>query len=134
LLCTDQARNPPAAQGATPVALCAHLPYLWAIRNAEWPMASLFDALMLILNVIWFVMIAHIILSWLISFQVLNTRQPAVAQIWYGLTRLLEPFYAPIRRFLPQTPGLDLAPLVAFVILLILQRTLSNNVGFFYGQ
>ena len=56
-----------------------------------------------------------------------------VAQIWYGLTRLLEPVYAPIRRILPQTPGLDLAPLVAFVILLILQRVLINNAGFFYG-
>lgn len=96
-------------------------------------MVSLFQALMIILNVIWFIMIAHIIMSWLLNFQVLNIRQPMVAQIWYGLTRLLEPVYAPIRRFLPQTPGLDLAPLVAFVILLILQRVLINNAGFFYG-
>lgn len=96
-------------------------------------MASLFQALMIILNVIWFIMIAHIIMSWLLNFQVLNIRQPMVAQIWYGLTRLLEPVYAPIRRILPQTPGLDLAPLVAFVILLILQRVLINNAGFFYG-
>ena len=96
-------------------------------------MTTLFQAIMLILNVVWFVMIAHIIMSWLISFQVLNTRQPLVAQLWYGLNRLLEPIYAPIRRFLPQTPGLDLAPLVAFVILLILQRVLINNAGFFYS-
>lgn len=96
-------------------------------------MVSLYQAIMLILNVVWFVMIAHIILSWLISFQVLNIRQPMVAQIWFGLNRLLEPVYAPIRRFLPQTPGLDLAPLVAFVILLILQQVLVNNAGFFYG-
>ena len=96
-------------------------------------MKSLFDALMIMLNVVCFVMIAHIIMSWLISFQVLNTRQPLVAQLWYGLNRLLEPIYAPIRRFLPQTPGLDLAPLVAFVILLILQRVLINNAGFFYS-
>lgn len=96
-------------------------------------MGSLFDALMIVLNVVWFVMIGHIIMSWLISFQVLNTRQPMVAQIWYGLNRLLEPVYAPIRRFLPATPGLDLAPLVAFVVLLILQRVLINNTGFFYG-
>ena len=96
-------------------------------------MGSLFEALMIILNVIWFIMIAHIIMSWLIGFQVLNTRQPMVAQIWYGLNRLLEPIYAPIRSILPRTPGLDLAPLVAFVILLILQRVLINNAGFFYG-
>lgn len=96
-------------------------------------MQSLFEAVMLILNVVWFVMIAHIILSWLISFQVLNVRQPAVAQIWYGLNRLLEPVYGPIRRVLPGTPGLDLAPLVAFIALLILQRVLVNNAGFFYS-
>ena len=96
-------------------------------------MASLFDALMLILNVVKFVMIVQIVLSWLISFQVLNLRQPQVAQVWHGLNGLLEPIYAPIRRVLPQTPGLDLAPLVAFIAILILQRTLANNVGFFYG-
>lgn len=96
-------------------------------------MVSLFQALMLILNVIWFVMIAHIILSWLISFQVLNVRQPLVSQIWYGLNGLLEPVYAPIRRLLPNTPGLDLAPLVAFIAIIILQRVLINNAGWFYG-
>jgi len=103
------------------------------VRLPEMPMASLFEALMLFLNVAWYVMIAQIILSWLISFQVLNLRQPQVAQIWYGLNRILEPLYAPIRRFLPATPGLDLAPLVAFIGLLILQRVLINNSGFFYG-
>ncbi|WP_284164081.1 YggT family protein [Frigidibacter sp. SD6-1] len=96
-------------------------------------MVSLYQALDVILQVIWFVMIAHIILSWLLSFQVLNPRQPQVAQIWFGLNRLLEPIYAPIRRFLPQTPGLDLAPLVAFVILIILRQVLHNNQGFFYS-
>ena len=97
-------------------------------------MTSLFQALMIILNVVWFIMIAHIIMSWLLNFQVLNIRQPIIAQVWYGLSRLLEPIYAPIRRFLPMTPGLDLAPLVAFVVLIILQRVLINNAGFFYGH
>lgn len=96
-------------------------------------MISLYQALTLILDVIWFVMIAHIILSWLISFQVLNMRQPLVAQIWDGLNRLLEPIYAPIRRILPNTGPLDLAPLVAFIVLIILQQVLRNNAGFFYG-
>lgn len=96
-------------------------------------MISLYQALTLILDVIWFVMIAHIILSWLISFQVLNMRQPMVAQIWDGLNRLLEPVYGPIRRILPQTGPLDLAPLVAFIVLIILQQVLRNNADFFYG-
>ena len=96
-------------------------------------MVTLFQALMIILNVIWFIMIAHIVMSWLISFNVLNTRQPMVAQIWYGLNRVLEPVYSPIRRILPATGGLDFAPLVAFIVLIILQRALINNAGFFFG-
>ena len=76
-------------------------------------MTSLYQILNLILDVLWFIMIAHIIMSWLINFQVLNLRQPIVAQLWNGLNRLLEPIYSRIRRFLPDMGGLDLAPLVA---------------------
>ena len=96
-------------------------------------MGTIYEALMLILDVVWFVMIAHIIMSWLINFQVLNLRQPLVWQIWNGLNRLLEPIYAPVRRILPNTGGLDLAPLVVFIIIIIAQRALANNAGFFYG-
>jgi YggT family protein len=96
-------------------------------------MVSLYQAIMLILSVVWFVMIAHIIMSWLISFQVLNTRQPFVWQVWSGLNQLLEPIYRPIRRFLPNTPGLDLAPLVALIALFIIRQTLMNNAGWFYS-
>ena len=96
-------------------------------------MVTLFQALMLILDILWFIMIAHIIMSWLINFNVLNLRQPIVAQIWTGLSGLLEPIYAPIRRVLPQTGGLDLAPLVVFVIIIIAKQALANNAGMFLG-
>lgn len=95
-------------------------------------MNSLYDIIMSLLDIIWFIMIAHIIMSWLINFQVLNLHQPLVAQIWYGLNRLLEPIYSRIRQFLPDMGGLDLAPLVAFFILIALQTILRNNVGFFH--
>jgi len=81
----------------------------------------IYDLLQLILGVAWMIMIAHIIMSWLISFQVLNTHQPFVWQLWTGLNRLLEPVYGPIRRILPDTRPLDLAPLVAFVGLIALR-------------
>ncbi|WP_136652254.1 YggT family protein [Paracoccus aeridis] len=96
-------------------------------------MTTLYQALMLILNVVWWIMIAHIIMSWLINFQVLNLRQPLVAQVWDGLSRLLEPIYQPIRNILPNTGGLDLAPLVVFIGIIILQQALANNAGFFFG-
>jgi YggT family protein len=71
--------------------------------------------------VIFFVLLAHIIMSWLINFQVLNLHQQMVAQIWYGLNRLLEPIYGPIRRIMPDTRPLDLAPLVVFIIIISLR-------------
>ncbi len=90
-------------------------------------MTSLFQILLLILDVVWFIMIAHIIMSWLINFQVLNLRQPLVSQIWYGLNRLLEPLYQPIRRLLPDLGGIDLAPLVALIGVYAVRIILINN-------
>ncbi len=82
---------------------------------------AIYGPLQLILGIVYFVMIAHIIMSWLINFQVLNLQQQFVAQLWYGLNRLLEPIYEPIRRILPDTRPLDLAPLVALVVVISLR-------------
>jgi len=95
-------------------------------------MQSLFQILMLILDVVWFFIIAHVIMSWLINFQVLNMRQQFVAQVWYGLNRVLEPLYGPIRRILPPMGGLDLAPLVALLAIIALRIVLQNNIALFY--
>jgi YggT family protein len=54
-------------------------------------MAPIFAIPYMVLNVIWFFIIAHLIMSWLIAFNVLNLYQPIVAQIWSGLNRLLDP-------------------------------------------
>ena len=84
-------------------------------------MMAIYGPLRLILDVAFFIMIVHIIMSWLINFQVLNLHQPMVAQIWQGINRLLEPIYQPLRRVLPNINPLDLAPLVAFVIIISLR-------------
>lgn len=94
-------------------------------------MTSLYQILMLILDIAVFVILAHVIMSWLINFQVLNIRQPLVSQIWYGLGRLLEPLYAPIRRILPPM-GLDLAPLIVLIAIYALQIILRNNAAAFF--
>jgi YggT family protein len=78
-------------------------------------MIVIYQLLQLVLSVVFTIMIIHIIMSWLISFNVLNLQQPLVYQIWSGLNKLLEPMYRPIRRYMPDTHPLDLAPLVAFV-------------------
>ncbi|WP_104017504.1 YggT family protein [Roseovarius nitratireducens] len=95
-------------------------------------MQSLFQILMLLLDVLWFFVIAHVVMSWLINFQVLNLRQQLVAQIWYVLNRLLEPLYAPVRRILPNMGGIDLAPLVVLIGVYALRIILMNNAAAFY--
>ncbi len=94
-------------------------------------MTSLYQILMLILDVVVFIILAHVIMSWLINFQVLNIRQPLVSQIWHGLNRMLEPIYGPVRRVLPAMGGLDLAPLVVLIAVYALQIILRNNVALF---
>lgn len=94
-------------------------------------MTSLYEILMLILGVAKFFILAHFIMSWLISFQVLNIRQPFVAQVWHGLSRLLEPLYGPIRRILPAMGGIDLSPLVVLIGIYALEIILRNNVAAF---
>lgn len=75
----------------------------------------------LLLSVVFFIMIVHIVMSWLINFNVLNRHQPMVWSIWDGLNRLLEPLYRPVRRVMPNTGALDLAPLVVFIGIIALR-------------
>jgi len=93
---------------------------------------SILQILLLILNFMQFIIFADIIMSWLINFQVLNLRQPIVAQIWDGLNRVLEPVYSRVRSFLPQMGGLDLAPLIVLLAVYALRIVLMNNAQMFY--
>lgn len=94
-------------------------------------MLTIIQTLLFIIDIVWFLVIAQVIISWLIQFDVLNVRQPLVYQIWSGLNRLLEPLYSPIRRILPPMQGIDIAPLVLIVGLFIVQRLLVNNASLF---
>ncbi|HPD93551.1 MAG: YggT family protein [Rhodobacter sp.] len=95
-------------------------------------MLSLLTIILLILKVIWYIVIAHVIMSWLINFQVLNLRQPLVAQIWDGLNRILNPVYSRIRRFLPDMGGLDLSPMIVLLGIYAIQIVIANNLPAFY--
>ena len=88
--------------------------------------ATIFQVFVAVLGIVWFIVIAHIIISWLVNFQVLNLRQPLVSQIWYMLNRLVEPMYRPIRRFMPDLGGIDLAPMVVILIVIAL-RSLAER-------
>ena len=86
----------------------------------------------MLLNALKYIIIAQIILSWLINFNVLNIHQPLINQIWRGVNQVLEPLYGPIRRHMPYTGAIDFAPLIVFVAILALQIIIRNNIGNFY--
>lgn len=96
-------------------------------------MTSILQILLLLISVARFIVIVHIIMSWLISFGVLNLHQPFVSQLWDGLNRLLAPIYNPLRRILPDTGALDLAPLVFFLGLYALEIIIRNNAAALIG-
>ena len=79
------------------------------------------DILRILLDVLWWIIIIQAVLSWLIAFNVINTHNDFVGQLWHVLDRITEPLYRPFRRIMPDFGGLDLTPMVVLILLIILQ-------------
>ncbi len=82
-------------------------PFIWLILN--------------LLNLYFYVILASIIMSWLIGFNVINGSNPYVRQVGYALHRLTEPLLGPIRRLLPDLGGIDISPIFLLLGLQFLQ-------------
>jgi YggT family protein len=91
-------------------------------------MIALLQTISLILSVVWLVFLIMIIMSWLISFNVINTRNQFVASLWRVVNAITEPILRPIRRIIPPMGGLDLSPIVVFVVIFFLQNFIANDV------
>jgi YggT family protein len=87
-------------------------------------MFSLLNLIDTVIQLYIYVLIAAAVLSWLIAFNVVNTRNQFVAMIADVLWRLTEPVLAPIRRILPNLGGLDLSPVVLILLLIFLRNLL----------
>lgn len=73
-----------------------------------------------------YVVFAAAILSWLVAFNVVNTRNQVVYQIGNALYRLTEPALRPIRRLMPNLGGIDLSPVVLLLVIFFAQKVLAN--------
>ena len=80
----------------------------------------------LLLRVFGWIIIAHVILSLLISFNVINMQSGFVRSLSDGLDRLTTPIYRPIRKILPDFGGLDFSPLVVLLAIQIVRMLLSG--------
>ena len=79
-----------------------------------------------IIGIYVWVLIASAILSWLVAFNVVNTRNRFVYLLGDFLHRITEPALRPIRRILPNLGGIDLSPLVLILLLLFVRQVLAR--------
>jgi len=66
--------------------------------------------------VVWIVVI-YVILSWLISFEIINLRNRVVYRISHLLEAMAMPLLRPFRRFLPSLGGLDFSPIILIIVI-----------------
>ena len=91
-------------------------------------MRAILEIILLVLDLYVWLLIASAILSWLVAFNVVNTRNPLVAGIAEFLYRITEPLLAPIRRILPNFGGLDISPIVLILLIYLVQKLIVYNV------
>jgi YggT family protein len=99
------------------------------IRKLETDMIAVIATLNFIINILWFIIIASAIFSWLYAFNVINSRNEFVNMIGRSLYQITEPMYRPIRRVLPNMGGLDLSPIVVLIILYFIQVLLNTTIA-----
>jgi YggT family protein len=91
-------------------------------------MRAVLDIVIIVLDLYVWLLIASAFLSWLIAFNVVNTRNQFVAAVAEFLYRITEPVLAPIRRVLPSMGGLDLSPIVLILIIMFIQRVIAYYI------
>lgn len=92
-------------------------------------MLAVIATLNFIINIMWFIVIASAIFSWLFAFNIINSNNQVVATIGRSLYQLTEPVYRPIRNMLPNMGGVDLSPLVVLVILYFIWYFLNTTIA-----
>src|SRR4030095_14253059 len=91
-------------------------------------MRAVLDIIIIVLDLYVWLLIASAILSWLIAFNVVNTRNQFVAAVAEFLYRITEPVLAPIRRMLPAFGGLDISPIILILIIMFIQRVTTYYI------
>lgn len=89
-------------------------------------MVSLYLLIDTILGIFVWLLIASAVLSWLVAFNVVNTRNRAVYVIGDFLYRVTEPLLRPIRNLLPNMGGMDFSPIVLILLIFFVRNLLAE--------
>jgi YggT family protein len=87
-------------------------------------MRALLDVILIALQIYIWILIAAAVLSWLIAFNVVNTRNQVVATIGEMLYRLTEPALRPIRNLMPNLGGIDISPVILILLIILIERVI----------
>lgn len=88
----------------------------------ETDMIPLLNTLMYALNIYIWILIAAAVFSWLYAFNVINSRNQFVNMIGRFLYNVTEPVLRPIRRYMPDLGGVDISPIVVFILIFLIQQ------------
>jgi YggT family protein len=88
-------------------------------------MRALFLVIDLALQLYVWILIASAILSWLVAFNVVNTRNPVVASVGEFLYRITEPALRPIRNAMPSLGGIDISPVILILIIIFIRYVIA---------
>ena len=89
-------------------------------------MRALLDVILLALQLYTWLIIAAAILSWLVAFNVVNTRNDLVRSVWNFLDAVTEPVLRPIRSLLPNLGGIDVSPIILLLLIFFIQRLIVH--------
>ena len=92
-------------------------------------MIAIFYLALQILKLYSYVVIANVVISWLVAFNVLNTQNRFVYSILELSYKLTEPMLTKIRRFLPNLGSLDISPVILLVLIWFLQTCMYLYVA-----
>ncbi|MBY0321574.1 MAG: YggT family protein [Reyranella sp.] len=81
-----------------------------------------------ILDIYSAIIIASAIMSWLVAFGVVNVRNQFIRVVVDLLYRVTEPVLRPIRRILPNLGGIDISPVVALLLIIVIQHFIANYI------
>ncbi|MFL5336407.1 MAG: YggT family protein [Geminicoccaceae bacterium] len=88
-------------------------------------MRALLEVILLALQLYTYLIVASAILSWLVAFNVVNTRNDLVRSIWNFLGAVTEPALRPIRNILPNLGGVDISPVILLLIIFFIERVIQ---------
>lgn len=89
-------------------------------------MSIIGNLLIFLLDVYFYIIIASVIISWLIAFEVINVKNPQAQNLINLLNKLTEPVYKPLRKFIPPIGGIDITPIIVIFGIFLLQNLIGR--------